>query len=80
MASNFTLTAQLHLLAPSNLKSVASAIQSQLNGINANINVQIPKGSASGFAALNTQLNTLSANLANINSAKPVAGRKLGGC
>ena len=65
--ATFNLTAQLNLQAPSNTSQVVSAIQKQLSGITANVQV---KGNPQQLAKINSQLQGVNKSAAS--SAKSV--------
>lgn len=66
--AQFVLTAQLQLQAPNNVAQVVNQIQSQLNGVSVNVQVQ-------GTAQANRQVQQLSQNLNTANSAASNLGR-----
>jgi len=67
MAKGFVLTSTLAIQAP-NMRNVVRNINNQLKGVNANVNVNLPKGTAS-------QLQTVSQNLQNVSNNAKAAGR-----
>ncbi len=67
MAKGFVLTSTLAIQAP-NMRNVVRNINNQLKGVNANVNVNLPKGTAG-------QLQTVSQNLQNVSNNAKAAGR-----
>ena len=65
--ATFNLTAQLNLQAPSNTSQAVGAIQKQLSGITANVQV---KGNPQQLAKINSQLQGVNKSAAS--SAKSV--------
>lgn len=59
-AGAFVLTARLKLQGPRNVRNIVAAINSQLRGINAQVNVQLNQNQARGLANINTQLKNTS--------------------
>ena len=70
MAKPFVLTAQINLQAP-NARKVIQNITNQLNSINANVNVNIPK-------ATTQQLNKVNQSIQNVGKSAAKAGKDMG--
>ena len=69
--SKFVLTAQLQLQAPNNVKQVVNQIQSQLKGINVNVNVQ-------GAQQAQTQVQNLAKSTQDAATASQKLGKNFG--
>lgn len=59
MANGFVITAQIQLRGPANIRPVVSNIQKQLQGVNARVNVQLPRGFSSQVNGITSQINNL---------------------
>jgi TP901 family phage tail tape measure protein len=67
MAKGFVLTSTLAIQSP-NMRNVVRNINNQLKGVTANVNVNLPRGTAG-------QLQTVSQNLQNVSNNAKAAGR-----
>lgn len=70
--AGINITAQLQ--GPNNLRSFVQNIQSQLNGISANINLNISPSANSALNRLNTSIGQLNSNINTLNSSMSKIG------
>ena len=63
----FNINAQVILTGPKNIKTVTSQIQQQLQGINANVNVTVPKKAGQQLNQLNQGMNKAGASTKKLN-------------
>ena len=73
--SNFVLTAQVTLQAPTNTRRVLNQIQSQLQNVNVAVNLS---ANPSQFRNVNSQINTLNQNARTANASVSELGRTIG--
>ena len=63
----FNINAQVILTGPKNVKAVTNQIQQQLQGVNANVNVRVPKKASQQLNQLNQGMNKTGASTKKLN-------------
>jgi hypothetical protein len=74
---SFNINAQVILTGPKNIKTVTSQIQQQLQGLNVNVNLTIPKKVQSQLNQLNQGIGKVNASAKNLGTAAKGAGQSL---
>jgi TP901 family phage tail tape measure protein len=77
MSRGFNLTAQLNLRGPTNVRTIVADIRRQLNGITANVNINLNPNTARNIGQINQQLNTLNNTLRNTQNFANNAGQAI---
>ncbi len=77
MARNFNIVATLQLRGPNNIRGIVNQIQKQLNGINANVNINIANSTTAKLNTLNSNLSRVNATLINITRNAGAAAAQL---
>jgi len=67
--AGFNIVAQIQLQAPTNLSRIASQIRSSLQGINANINLNLSSGALNSINNLTSSINNLNASIRGLNTS-----------
>lgn len=74
MANRFNVTMQLQVAGPNNVRPIINALQSQLQGVNANINPRVSPAAARGVSALSSGVDALNSGLVGVQrNAQAVA-------
>ena len=73
----FNISAQVQLQAPGNVNQVANQIQTQLQNINASINIRIPTGVQTAITQIATGITALNANLNRLNATASTSNTTL---
>ncbi len=71
----FNINAQVILSGPKNIRAVTQTIRQQLGNINANVNLNLPKGAKQQLTQLNTATKTLSKNTSRLSASAATAGK-----
>ena len=75
MARGFSLTAEINLRGPTNIRPIVNNIRRQLGSINANVNLNINRATLGSINQINTRLGNLNATLAATTTATTSAAQ-----
>ena len=71
----FNINAQVILSGPKNIRAVTQTIRQQLGNINANVNLNLPKGAKQQLTQINNATKTLSKNTSRLSASAATAGK-----
>ncbi|HAI41457.1 MAG TPA: hypothetical protein DCM40_26760, partial [Maribacter sp.] len=73
----FNINAQVILSGPKNIRAITQTIRQQLGNINANVNLNLPKGAKQQLTQISNATKTLSKNTSRLNTNAMTAGKSV---